>query len=237
MIDDDHSGIANVLNLPVRNPVRAPKVYTQVTPELTSEVLMRMTPLNLPKSETKVERVATTTRDTPKDLIKYGAENSSKKIGTAPQGSKQQKLDMDKHVKDTLAKYENEGVKYVGTRSDNPSWMKDLEKTGPYGKNKRFVNKSLNSIQNSTANKSVVTFNPTTQLFTDGTRNIAFKSYNDAKRWNDAVNKQPTATPDQVNGLANRIKDSRKFGYNPEDVRTNRKKNETSTSNQHRRLR
>ena len=81
--------------------------------------------------------------------------------------------------------------------------------------NNRYVNKSLNKFENRTVNKSVVTFDPTTQLFTDDTRNIAFKSYDDAKRWNDKVNKEPTATPDQVNGLKQRIDNSRAYGFNP----------------------
>ena len=50
----DHKGIANILNLPVRNPVRTPKVEPQEDPILTlSETLMRIKPLSLPKNETK----------------------------------------------------------------------------------------------------------------------------------------------------------------------------------------
>ena len=57
-------------------------------------------------------------------------------------------------------------------------------------KNKRFVNNTLNKFENRTTNSDVVTFDPTTQLFTDETRNIAFKSYDQAKRWNDAINNE-----------------------------------------------
>jgi len=64
----------------------------------------------------------------------------------------------------------------------------------------------LNKFENRTDNKHVVTFDPTTQLFTDDTRNIAFKTYAQAKRWNDTVNGQPTATPKQVNDLDQRLK-------------------------------
>jgi hypothetical protein len=60
---------------------------------------------------------------------------------------------------------------------------------------KRYVNKSLNSFENRTDKKDVVTFDPTTQLFTDQTRNIAFKSYDQAKRWNDAVNREDMKEP------------------------------------------
>jgi len=72
---------------------------------------------------------------------------------------------------------------------------------------KRFVNKSLNEFENRTDNKNIVTFNPTTQLFTDSTRNIAFKSYEDAKRWNDSVNEGPTKQKEvRKNGQLNQPK-------------------------------
>ena len=295
----DHKGIANILNLPVRNPVRTPKVEPQEDPIVTlSETLMRIKPLSLPKNETKEDYTyndknpihrrelnkylarntsnsdgawkafvkANTDPNRPKhtepveymeqmknkhgsyknytrNLVKYGVDHSQNKIGNAPPGSKQQKQDVlnyvNKVVSDNEPKiadqkiFEN-NVNYVGNRSDNPSWMKDLEKTGPYGKNKnkRFVNKSLNSFENRTENTDVVTFDPTTQLFTDETRNIAFKDYHQAKRWNDAVNGQPTATGQQVNDLKARLDNARAYGYDPkkEDVRKTE-----STTNKHKR--
>ena len=296
----DHKGIANILNLPVRNPVRTPKVEPQEDPIVTlSETLMRIKPLSLPKNETKEDYKyddknpihrrelnkylarnnsnsdgawpafvkANTDPNRPKhtepveymeqmknkhgsyknytrNLVKYGVDHSQKKIGNAPPGSKQQKQDVlnyvNKVVSDNEPKiadqkiFEN-NVKYVGNRSDNPSWMKDLEKTGPYGKNKnkRFVNKSLNSFENRTENTDVVTFDPTTQLFTDETRNIAFKDYHQAKRWNDAVNGQPTATGQQVNDLKARLDNARAYGYDPEDKKEMRKTE--STTNKHKR--
>ena len=55
MSEDDHKGIANILNLPRRSPERKQKVETQITPELTNaEILMNMRPLDLPKSEKPV---------------------------------------------------------------------------------------------------------------------------------------------------------------------------------------
>ena len=54
MIDDDHKGIANLLSLPVRNPVRTPKVEPQEDPIISlSESLMRIKPLELPKNISK----------------------------------------------------------------------------------------------------------------------------------------------------------------------------------------
>ena len=228
MSSDDHKGIANLLALPLNTPVRTPKVETQEDPIVTlSESLMRMEPLSLPKDVTKEDhkyndknprhrrevlewmtrpepKINETPQETWNRLAKHGVDHSQKKIGNAPPGSKQQKIDIVKHIEKMKDIYDgptvsdqeilNKNVKYVGNRSDNPSWMKDLEKTGPYGKNKnkRFVNNTLNKFENRTTNSDVVTFDPTTQLFTDETRNIAFKTYDQAKRWNDAVNREDT---------------------------------------------
>ena len=194
MIDDKNKGIGNLL-AEYQPPVRAPKVETQEDPMLSlSESLMRLGPLELPNSTTPV--VKKKTRDGYQEQYNkyfnkksdqyYKNQQPRKKIGVMNYINKM----TDIYEKDNI----NTDVKYSGTRSDNPSWMKDLEKTGPYGKNKRFVNKTLNKFENRTDNKDVVTFDPTTQLFTNDTRNIAFKSYDQAKKWNDSFNSQPTAT-------------------------------------------
>ena len=112
-----------------------------------------------------------------KNLVKYGVENSSKKIGTAPQGSKQQKTDVMNYVNKMTEIYDGPKI------SDQPILKNNIN-------SKRYVNKSLNSFENRTDKKDVVTFDPTTQLFTDQTRNIAFKDYHKAKRWNDAINSE-----------------------------------------------
>jgi len=232
MSEDDHKGIANILNLPRRSPVRKQKVETQITPELTNaEILMSIKPLNLPKSEPEPKDEFGYTKKQNREITNYitrpkilSNNINKKKVGV---------LD---YIEKTKKNYNDTGPQYVGTRSDNPSWMKDLEKTGPYGKNKRFVNQTLNKFENRTANKSVVTFDPTTQLFTDETRNIAFKSYNDAKRWNDKVNQEPTATPQQVNDLKARLDNSRAFGYDPDKKEEVRKNEKVNQPNKHRRL-
>ena len=220
MIDDDHKGIANLLNLH-RPPVRTPKVETQDDPLLSlSESLMRIKPLELPKSERPVVKKEGYQDQYNKYFNKksdqyYKNQTPKKKIGVLSYVNKM----VDMYEGDNI----NTGVKYTGTRSDNPSWMKDLEKTGPYGKNK--------------TKKDVVTFDPTTQLFTDDTRNIAFKSYDQAKRWNDAVNQEPTATAKQVNDLKGRLDNSRAYGYNPEDKKEDMRKIESvKPKNPHRRL-
>ena len=242
MMDDDHSGIANILNLPLKAPVKTPKVETQIKPKLTNaEILMSIKPLSLPKSEPETRDEFGYTKKQNREITNY---ITRPKI--LSNNINKKKISAEDYIERTKKNYNDTGVEYVGKRSDNPSWMKDLEKTGPYGRNNpilknyenrinnRFVNKTLNKFENRTANKSVVTFDPTTQLFTDDTRNIAFKSYNDAKRWNDAVNQEPTATPKQVNDLKERLDNSRAFGHEPdkkEDVRKN-----DSKPNPHRRL-
>jgi len=202
MIDDNNKGIANLLNLPVRNPVRKPKVETQEDPLLSlSESLMRIKPLELPKIEKPVVKKDSYQDQYNKYFNKksdhyYRNQTPKKKIGV---------LDYIEKVKEN---YNDPG-------------------------SERYVNKSLNKFENRTDNKSVVTFDPTTQLFTDDTRNIAFKSYDQAKRWNDAVNGQPTATGQQVNNLKARLDNSRAFGHDPEDKKEMRKND--SKLNQNRR--
>ena len=278
MIDDEYSGIVNILNLPRRSPVRTQKVETQEFPSLSiSESLMNMKSLELPKSEaeTKDEYGYTKkqnreiekqlTKDTSKSkgawsafvkantdpnkpkniqaveymeqmknkhgsydnytrkLVKYGVDNSQQKIGNAPQGSKQQKSDVLNYVNKMTEIYDGPKI------SDQPILKNNVN-------SKRYVNKSLNSFENRTENKSVVTFDPTTQLFTDDTRNIAFKDYKDAKSWNDKINGQPTATGDQVNYLKSQLDNARAYGYDPEDQKDNRKKKAVTQTNKHRRL-
>ena len=203
MIDDEHSGIANILNLPNRSPVRTPKVDTQVTPELTkAELLMSMKPLSLPK--TKPEK---------KDEFGY-TQKQNREINNF--------ITRPKILSNNINKKKISAEDYIEKTKKN---YNDLG-------NQRFVNKTLNKFENRTANKNVVTFDPTTQLFTDDTRNIAFKDYHQAKRWNDAVNGQPTATGQQVNDLKARLDNARAYGYDPkkEDVRKTE-----STTNKHKR--
>jgi len=158
-----------------------------------------------------------------KNLVKYGVDNSQQKIGNAPQGSKQQKSDVLNYVNKMTEIYDGPKI------SDQPILKNNVN-------SKRYVNKSLNSFENRTENKSVVTFDPTTQLFTDDTRNIAFKDYKDAKSWNDKINGQPTATGDQVNYLKSQLDNARAYGYDPEDQKDNRKKKAVTQTNKHRRL-
>jgi len=279
MIEDDHKGIASILNLPRRSPVRTPEVETREFPSLSiSESLMNMKSLELPKSSEPKDEYGYTkkqnqeierqlTKDTSKskgawsafvkantdpnkpkniqaveymeqmknkygsydnytkNLVKFGVENSSKKIGTAPQGSKQQKTDVMNYVNKMTEIYDGPKI------ADQEIFKNNIN-------SKRFVNKSLNSFENRTENKDVVTFDPTTQLFTDDTRNIAFKDYKNAKAWNDKVNGQPTATGQQVNDLKARLDNVRAYGSEPEDQKeTNRKQKAiTQTNKQHRRL-
>ena len=98
----------------------------------------------------------------------------------------------EKHLKDTLDKFED-------TRDFN-------DKRG-----KRFINKTTTAVENPNNPRSVA-FNPTTQLFTNEKRDIAFKSYDEADAWNKSIgaktNSEPyptQATPEQVGKLAERL--------------------------------
>ena len=212
MIDDEYSGIATILNLPHRSPVKTPKVETQEFPSLSlSETVMRLKPLELPKSEPE-----------PKDEFGY---------------TKKQNREIENYM--TRPKLENSKIlrnninhkKKIGALNYINKVKENYNDPG----SERFVNETLNKFENGTDNKDVVTFNPTTQLFTDNTRTIAFKSYDQAKRWNDAVNGQPTAKGQQVNDLKARLDNAREFGHDP-DKKDNRKQEMKTQTNKHRRL-
>jgi len=75
----------------------------------------------------------------------------------------------------------------------------------------RFVNKTLNKFENRTDNPRSVAFNPTTQLFTNKDRTVAFKSYDDADAHNKSIGVKNTkyyqdeATPEQFGQMAARV--------------------------------
>lgn len=102
-----------------------------------------------------------------------------------------------KHLVETLDKYE-----------DNRDFN---DKRG-----ERFINKTLKPVEQNTDPRGVA-FNPTTQLFTNKDRTVAFKSYDEADTWNKSigVNKtkyyQDEATPEQVGALATRLERSRQM--------------------------
>ena len=175
MIDEKNKGIGNLL-AEYQSPVRTPKVETQEDPMLSlGEALMRLGPLELPKSTTPV--VKKETRDGYQDQYNkyfnkksdqyYKNQQPKKKIGALSYVNKMVDI-------------------YEGPKIDPPVLKNNI--------NDRYVNKSLNKFENRTDNKDTVTFNATTQLFTNEDRNIAFKDYNQAKRWNDSFNSQSTAT-------------------------------------------
>ena len=144
---------------------------------------------------------------------------------------------MTKHVVDTLNKFEDPDltaqeledfkapikkedpmvswVKKNNANNENPGTFKKLvekdEKDFRDQRGKRFINKTLKPAERNDNPKGVA-FNPTTQLFTNKDRTIAFKTYDEADTWNKAigVNKKakpyPTqATPEQVGALATRL--------------------------------
>jgi len=211
-MEDDYKGIASILNIsPVRKHI-IPRVAPQEDPIMSlSETVMRLKPLELPKSEPE-----------PKDEFGYTKKQNReiKNYMTRP------KLENSKILRNNINHKKKIGaLDYIDKIKEN---YNDLG-------SERFVNETLNKFENRTENKHVVTFNPTTQLFTDDTRTIAFKSYDQAKRWNDAVNGQPTATGEQVNDLKARLDNAREFGHAP-DKKDVRKNESVKQPNKNRRL-
>jgi len=210
MIDDEYSGIATILNLPHRSPVKTPKVETQEFPSLSlSETVMRLKPLELPKSEPKDEYGYTKkqnreierqlTRDKSKSVGAWSAFVKADKDPNRPKNVEpvnyMEQMKTKHGSYDNYSKLENQKIfknninnKKIGVLDYIEKVKENYNDTG--SENNRYVNKSLNSFENRTDKKDVVTFDPTTQLFTDQTRNIAFKDYHKAKRWNDAINSE-----------------------------------------------
>ena len=81
---------------------------------------------------------------------------------------------------------------------------------------KLFINKTLKPAERNDNSKAVA-FNPTTQLFTNEKRDIAFKTYDEADTWNRAIGVNNTkyyqdkASPEQVGALAYRLEKSRQM--------------------------
>ena len=144
---------------------------------------------------------------------------------------------MTKHVVDTLNKFEDPDftaqeledfkapikkqdpminyVKNNNANNKNPGTFKKLvekdERDFKDQRGKRFINKTLKPVERNDNPKGVA-FNPTTQLFTNKDRTIAFQSYDEADTWNKAIgiNTKPKpyptqATPKQVGELAERL--------------------------------
>ena len=121
MIEDDYKGIASILNLPRRSPVKTPKVETQEFPSLSlSETVMRLKPLELPKSEPE-----------PKDEFGY---------------TKKQNREIENYI--TRPKILNNNInsqpkKKIGAVDYIEKVKENYNDTG----SKRVVNKSLNNLK------------------------------------------------------------------------------------------
>jgi len=142
-----------------------------------------------------------------------------------------------KHIADTLNKFEDPDftaqeledfkapikkqdpminyVKNNNANNKNPGTFKKLvekdERDFKDQRGKRFINKTLKPVERNDNPKGVA-FNPTTQLFTNKDRTIAFKTYDEADTWNKAIgiNTEPKpyptqATPEMVGALATRL--------------------------------
>ena len=193
MIEDDHKGIASILNLPRRSPMKTPKVETQEFPSLSlSETVMRLKPLELPKSEPKDEYGYTKkqnreierqlTRDKSKSVGAWSAFVKADKDPNRPKNVEpvnyMEQMKTKHGSYDNYSKLENQKIFKNNINNKKIGVLDYIEK----------VKENYNDP--GSESKRTVTFNPTTQLFTNEDRNIAFKDYNQAKAWNDSLNKE-----------------------------------------------
>ena len=235
MSNDDHKGIVNILNLPHRYREENPRVPFK-SPELTtSEILMKMKPIELPKSvPEKKDEFGYTKKQNQQILnhmIRPKLKNKELEIAEKQWTKEARQPDSRGMFQREVERQKKNGIYGPGNKEliDTINKYEDGPNI-PQQVNKRVINKSLNKFENRTDNKDVVTFDPTTQLFTDETRNIAFKDYHQAKRWNDTVNGQPTATPGQVNYLKASLDNARAYGHDPKDKKEMRKTESAQTN-------
>ena len=150
-----------------------------------------------PTAPTRAERIAGQ-----KQLEKYATQPDSR--GTF------QKL---------VKKDEDDYQKSLKAKRSKPYYMQNLGNGKLEDVNavedERFINKTLKPVEQNEDPRGVA-FNPTTQLFTNKDRTVAFKTYDEADTWNKAINIKtkpkplPTqATPEQVGALAARMERNR----------------------------
>ena len=108
---------------------------------------------------------------------------------------------------------EIQNKEFWGAFNNSEKMVKYLKK---YGEKEQFED-----LQTPKKSNNTVTFDPTTQLFTNEKRDVAFKHYDKAKAYNDTLG-APTATPTQVNDLADRLQKSRQMtSTTPKVLKTN----------------
>ena len=150
-------------------------------------------------------------KDHLKKLITHNVTNSSVSVSKAEQGSEQHKADVMNYINKKVGMYEGGGVKI------DPPILKDNINS------KRYENKSLSKFENRTDDPNTVTFNPTTQLFTNKDRTIAFKDYNSADNYNKSLRvkpKYPTqASPEQFGKLAETLERDRQMRGAPTNLK------------------
>jgi len=150
-------------------------------------------------------------KDHLKKLITHNVKNSSVSVSKAAQGSNQHKAEVMDYINKKVEMYEGGGVKI-----DPPILRENINK-------KRYENKSLSKFENRADDPNTVTFNPTTQLFTNKDRTIAFKDYNSADNYNKSLGvktKYPTeSTPKQFGELAERLERDRQMRGAPTNIK------------------
>ena len=150
-------------------------------------------------------------KDHLKELITHNVKNSSVSVSKAAQGSNQHKAEVMDYINKKVDMYEGGGVKI------DPPVLKDNINS------KRYENKSLSKFENRTDDPNIVTFNPTTQLFTNKDRTVAFKDYNIADNYNKSLGTKPKypteATPKQFGELAQRLEHDRQMRGTPTNLK------------------
>ena len=151
------------------------------------------------------------------DLVEEVIRNSPTPVpgyvgGTTPdktEPNKSERLLAEKQMIKIARQPDSRGVFQKAVKDDEKAFKDKRDFNDRRGQ--RFINKTLKPIERNDDPRGVA-FNPTTQLFTNKERTVAFKTYDEADTWNKAIgiNTEPKpypteATPEQVGALATRL--------------------------------
>ena len=165
---------------------------------LMSDALLQKTESIYSTTPTKSEEIASQ-----KQLEKYAVQPDSRGAFKKAVEQNKQEEKLFENIIDNLGK----------PKAKTP--LKDDTRDFKDKRGERFINKTLKPVEKDTDPRGVA-FNPTTQLFTNKDRTIAFKTYDEADTWNKTINVktkyyQDEATPEQVGALAERMERSRQM--------------------------
>ena len=151
-----------------------------------------------------------------KALMQTAIEKSNTKVKGYP---KEKPYYMNNPVNGKLENVNAKGFDWDKQKKHTEYVLDKLEDDRDFNdkRGQRFINKTLKPVEQNEDPRGVA-FNPTTQLFTNKDRTVAFKTYDEADTWNKAINIKtkpkplPTqATPEQVGALATRMERNRQM--------------------------